>query len=192
MIYNKELKREIPVIFEKKELQEFCNIFTGKKDVKMTVENGEYPFFSCAPEPLKSNDYIFDGNAILVAGNGSYTGRVSYYKGRFDLYQRTYACILKNTDNDLVPFLYYFMKFFFEPQYKGGTHGSAIPYIILGDLANLGIPFNSAIIKNFNNVAKPILETYFKNNEENKCLIQIRDFLLPMLMNGQISIVTTE
>lgn len=188
MIYSKELKREIPVIFEQKELQDFCNIFTGKKDVKMTVENGKYPFFSCAPDPLKSNDYIFDGNAILVAGNGSYTGRVSYYKGKFDLYQRTYACTLKNTDKDLIPFLYYFMKFFFEPQYKGGTHGSAIPYIVLGDLANLGIPFNSVITNKFNNVAKPILKAYFKNSEENKRLIQIRDFLLPMLMNGQISI----
>ena len=189
MAYNKELKREIPIIFERKELQDFCNIFTGKKDVKMTVENGKYPFFSCAPDPLKSNDYIFDGNAILVAGNGSYTGRVSYYKGKFDLYQRTYACTLKNTDKDLIPFLYYFMKFFFEPQYKGGTHGSAIPYIVIGDLANLGIPYNSVITNKFNDIVKPILKAYFKNSEENKRLIQIRDFLLPMLMNGQISII---
>ena len=189
MTYNKELKREIPIIFERKELQDFCNIFTGKKDVKMTVENGKYPFFSCAPDPLKSNDYIFDGNVILVAGNGSYTGRVSYYKGKFDLYQRTYACTLKNTDKDLIPFLYYFMKFFFEPQYKGGTHGSAIPYIVIGDLTNLGIPYNSVITNKFNDIVKPILKAYFKNSEENKRLIQIRDFLLPMLMNGQISII---
>ena len=188
MIYNKELKREIPIIFERKELQDFCNIFTGKKDVKMAVENGEYPFFSCAPEPLKSNDYIFDGKAILVAGNGSYTGRVSYYKGKCDLYQRTYACTLKNTDNNLIPFLYYFMKFFFEPQYKGGTHGSAIPYIVLGDLANLGIPYNEEIINKFNDTVKPILDTYFKNCEENKQLILLRNFLLPMLMNGQVTI----
>ena len=189
MIYHKELKREIPTTFERKELRDFCNIFTGKKDVNMTVENGEYPFFSCAPEPLKSNDYIFDGEVILVAGNGSYTGRVSYYEGRFDLYQRTYACTLKNINNNILTFLYYYMKFFFEPQYKGGTHGSAIPYIVLGDLANLGIPYNEQIINKFNNIVKPILGTYFRNCEENKQLTEIKDSLLPMLMNGQISII---
>ena len=146
MVYNDILKREIPIDWKVKELQLFCNIFTGKKDVKMANNKGLYHFFSCAPEPLKSDEYICDAEAILVAGNGSYTGRVTYYNGKFDLYQRTYACTLKDNADKIMPFLYFYMKFFFEPHFKGGTHGSAIPYIVLGDLTNLGIPFDSNII----------------------------------------------
>lgn len=127
-------------------LGEICGIFTGKKDVNQTTQNGEYPFFSCAPNPYKSSEYIYDGNAIIVAGNGSFTGRVSFYKGKFDLYQRTYACtpIIEDLDFD---FLYYYMKTFFEPKFMGGTRGSSIPYIVRGDLANFVVELPSLILQ---------------------------------------------
>lgn len=106
-------------------LGELCNIFTGKKDVNQTISDGLYPFFSCAPTPYKSKDYLYDGEAIIVAGNGSFTGRVSSYIGKFDLYQRTYACvpIMENFD---FHYLYYYMKACFEPKFMGGTRGSSM------------------------------------------------------------------
>ena len=119
-------------------LGEVCKIFTGKKDVNQTIKDGLYPFFSCAPTPYRSNDFIYDGNVILVAGNGSFTGRVSYYSGKFDLYQRTYACVPIIEDIDFI-YLYFYMKALFEPQYMGGTRGSSIPYIVRGDLSNFEI-----------------------------------------------------
>lgn len=60
-------------------LGDFCNVFTGKKNTNQAIEKGLYPFFSCAPEPLASNDAIFNGKAIIIAGNGSYTGRTMFY-----------------------------------------------------------------------------------------------------------------
>ncbi len=119
-------------------LGEICKIFTGKKDVNQTIKDGLFPFFSCAPTPYRSNDFIYDGNVILVAGNGSFTGRVSYYSGKFDLYQRTYACVPIIEDIDFI-YLYFYMKALFEPQYMGGTRGSSIPYIVRGDLSNFEI-----------------------------------------------------
>ena len=93
MVWNEKLKREIPKEWCSHEIKDFMRIFTGKKDVSKAIP-GKYKFFSCAPEPITSNEYIYDGAAVLVSGNGSYTGRVSFYKGKFDLYQRTYACVL--------------------------------------------------------------------------------------------------
>ena len=122
---------------------EVCEIFTGKKDVNETSEDGEYAFFSCSPTMYKSNEYIYDGAAVLVAGNGSYTGRVSYFNGKFDLYQRTYACIIKaNVKSDFFSFVYSHMKFQFEPKYLGGSRGSSIPYIVRGDIADFPICIN--------------------------------------------------
>ena len=80
-------------------LDEFCSIFTGKKNANASVNGGKYKFFTCAPDALQIDSYIYDGNAIIVSGNGAYTGRTRFYCGKFDLYQRTYACTLLDNVN---------------------------------------------------------------------------------------------
>lgn len=121
-------------------LGDICSIFTGKKDVNQTDESGKYTFFSCSPKTFRSNDYLFDGEAIIVAGNGSYTGRIAFFDGKFDLYQRTYACTLRELPTSVnLKYIYYYMKVGFEPKFMGGTRGSSIPYIVRGDLANFSI-----------------------------------------------------
>lgn len=122
-------------------LGDICNIFTGKKDVNQTVFKGPYCFFSCSPKTFYSNEYLYDGEAIIVAGNGSFTGRTSFYNGKFDLYQRTYACTKKErVENISLKFVYYAMKWGFEPHFMGGTRGSSIPYIVRGDLESFEVP----------------------------------------------------
>ena len=70
---------------------------TGKLDSNAMVENGRYPFFTCAKESYKIDSYAFDCEALLLAGNnaaGIYD--VKYYKGKFNAYQRTYVLRLMN------------------------------------------------------------------------------------------------
>ena len=185
--YNKTLNRNIPVDWEVKTLGDLCSIFTGKKDVSKRIP-GDYAFFSCAPEKLSSNEYLYDGQAILVSGNGSYTGRVSYYDGKFDLYQRTYACVLKNTSASVMPYLYFTMKYLFEPAYSGGTHGSAIPYIVMNDLTNYSICWNSPAIESFVQRVSPMFKKRLINLKQIEALITQRNTLLPLLMTGQVTI----
>lgn len=52
-------------------LSEICSFTTGKLNSNAAVENGKYPFFTCSPETLKINDYAFDQEAILLAGNNA-------------------------------------------------------------------------------------------------------------------------
>ena len=161
-------------------------IFTGKKDVSKAIP-GEYKFFSCAPEPITSNEYLYDGYAILVSGNGSYTGRVSFYKGKFDLYQRTYACVLDENSHD-ISFYYYTLKYLFQPIYSGGRHGSSIPYIVLGDLADFNFAYNVKVKELFINTVKSMFDEQLSKQREIEELIKQRDKLLPLLMNGQVSV----
>ena len=75
---------------------EVFNTTTGKLDSNAMVENGEYPFFTCAKEVFRIDKYAFDQEALLLAGNnaaGKYD--VKYYKGKFNAYQRTYVLGLK-------------------------------------------------------------------------------------------------
>ena len=72
----------------------FCT--TGKLDANAAAIDGRYPFFTCAKEIFYINDYAFDQEALLLAGNnaaGKYD--VKYYNGKFNAYQRTYVLSLR-------------------------------------------------------------------------------------------------
>ena len=186
MVWNEMLKREIPQGWNDCKIKDFMRIFTGKKDVSKAVP-GNYKFFSCAPEPISSNEYIYDGYAVLVSGNGSYTGRVGFYKGKFDLYQRTYACVLDEDEHN-ISFFYYTLRYLFQPIYSGGKHGSSIPYIVLGDLADFRFAFNETICTKFVDAAKPMFDEQLLRQKEIESLTKQRDELLPLLMNGQATV----
>ena len=188
-VYCETLKREIPSGFMVCCVDDFCNIFTGKKDVNQSFDSGKYRFYSCAPSYKYSDDKLYEGPAILISGNGSYTGRTIYVDTAFDLYQRTYACTNKdNTDRDMLIYLYYSLLRFLVPQISGGTHGSAIPYIVRDDIAKLPILYNNEAVSLFIKRVKPMLADITRIEEENITLTKLRNNLLPLLMSGQATI----
>ena len=170
-------------------LDEYCSIFTGKKNANSSIDGGKYKFFTCAPDSLQIDSYIFDGNAIIVSGNGAYTGRTRFYSGKFDLYQRTYACTLyDNINPDFIFPLYWFVKLELSKKIKGGTRGSAIPYIVMNDLAKFMFIYNDKLFKIYIPTFKSITETIQANELENERLSLLRDTLLPKLMSGEIDV----
>ena len=160
---------------------EFCEIFTGKKDVNQSLSNGKYPFFSCAPEPFYSNEYIGKGPAVLIAGNGSYTGRVGYYDSRFDLYQRTYAIEIKKDSSIPISFIYWLLKSQFEPQYLGGSRGTSIPYIVRGDISDFSFYYNFNNIDEFEDIGANVLKSKLQIEKENRLLNELLSLLLSKL-----------
>jgi len=119
-------------------LGSITNIQTGKKDVNEGHENGEYPFFSCAQIPLKSNDYSYDCESLLLPGNGANVGQVTYYNGKFEAYQRTY--ILNNFFFGTINYIQCSIQARFLKSLEGKQYGSAINYIKLGSLTDFLIP----------------------------------------------------
>ena len=170
-------------------LDQWCHIFTGKKNANQFDEDGQYMFFTCGEKPLRINSYIYDGPAIIISGNGSYTGRTLFYNGRFDLYQRTYACTLKDAiPSEYIFGLYAILKIELHSKIAGGTHGSSIPYIVMNDLAKFEFPFNHTEFADFSEKAKTLLTAIQHNQRQNETLSQIRDALLPKLMSSEIDV----
>ena len=170
-------------------LDEYCSIFTGKKNANASVDGGQYKFFTCAPDALQIDSYIYDGNAIIVSGNGAYTGRTRFYSGRFDLYQRTYACtLLDNINPDYIFPLYWFVKLELSKKIMGGTRESAIPYIVMNDLAKFEFIYNNETFAQYMPIFKTLTETIQANEFENETLANIRDSLLPQLMSGKLDV----
>lgn len=184
-LYIEKIKNNNDINFEEKNLDEFCNIFTGKKNANASEENGQYKFFTCAPEPLSINSYIYDGPAVIVAGNGAYTGRTNFYNGKFDLYQRTYGI---TTNNDYIYLFYAMIYTDLQNDIMGGTHGSAIPYIVMNDIAKFKVKYNKELFDELSQKIKVLLLKIKSNEAQNETLEQLRDTLLPKLMNGDIDL----
>ena len=183
------VEQDILNIETKISLDEFCNVFTGRKNANEFEKNGVNKFFTCGPEALTINSFIYNGPAIIVSGNGAYTGRTRFYNGKFDLYQRTYACTIKeNIKSDYINILYPILKLQLEKKLMGGTHGSAIPYIVMNDIAKFQVPFNEAIFNKIAPMCKAMIDKIQANEAENEKLSALRDTLLPKLMSGEIDV----
>ena len=116
-------------------LGEIATYRTGKLNSNASTENGKYPFFTCSPITAKIDNYAFDEEALLLAGNNA-NGIFSlkYYKGKFNAYQRTY---LINTKEDY-KFLFYCLKL----QLANLVHisqGTATKFLTLPILNNIDI-----------------------------------------------------
>ena len=170
-------------------LDEFCNVFTGRKNANEFEAGGVNKFFTCGPEALTINSFIYDGPAVIISGNGAYTGRTRFYNGKFDLYQRTYACTLKEQINgNYIYLLYPLLKMVLEKKLMGGTHGSAIPYIVMNDIAKFEVPFEKEVFDRISPACKTLVDKIQFNEQENEKLAAIRDALLPKLMKGEIDV----
>lgn len=102
--------------WEMKKLGELCEISTGKSNTEDAVENGQYAFFDRSKLVKKSSKYLFDCDAIIVAGEGQ-TFLPKFYSGKFDLHQRAYAIFNfdKNVSAQFVyKYLIHFHKYFEE------------------------------------------------------------------------------
>lgn len=90
-------------------LTSICNIETGKLDSSAAKERGKYPFFTCAPEPLKISSWAFNEDAILLAGNNAQGNfHCQRYNGKFNAYQRTYIITVKEGYD--INYVYYNLK----------------------------------------------------------------------------------
>ncbi len=186
---NTKIADGIPEGWKKEKISDWCRVFTGKKNANQNVEKGVYPFFTCAPDPLLSNDSLYEGKAVIISGNGSYTGRTQFYDGHFDLYQRTYACVKqKAVGYEYMPFIYYSMKVLFEPIKMGGTKGAAIPYIVMNDITDTEFLYNEEICKKYSGFAEITLDKIGALKKQIQLLQLARDKLLPKLMNGEIEV----
>lgn len=112
-------------------------IQTGKKDANYGSDEGKYPFFTCAAEPIRCHGYSFDCRAILLAGNGD-INNISRYNGKFEAYQRTY--VVKIAEPLCFDYIFYWFKYRWFDFNKGKMFGTAIPYIRLGNLQKFPTP----------------------------------------------------
>lgn len=183
MVFNKELKREIPDGWNAVRVENLTPVVTGKEDANFATEDGEFHFFTCAEETSRCDKPAFNGHAVLLAGNGSL--KVKYYSGRFNAYQRTYVLIPLDAKM-WVPI--YFAVSDRIKALTSGSRGSIVKFITKGDVADILLPLPTESNKLDFSLLQSIFESILLRQNENQELATLRDWLLPMLMNGQVKV----
>lgn len=160
--------------------QNLATVVTGKKDANFSVPNGKYKFFTCSNTPLSCDEYVFDSSSILIAGNGDFN--VKHYSGKFNAYQRTYVL----TPDKKYFGLLYLASLYRINSFKSRSSGSIVKFITKSDVENIPvfIPNGRFYLQELNK----LIYLQEQNKLENELLVNLRDWLLPMLMNGQATI----
>ena len=118
-------------------LGDICQITTGKLDANAQVDNGIYPFFTCAEQPFKIDNFAFDTEALLISGNGANLGYINYYKGKVNAYQRTYVLYLFSEN---IQYIKWALKVLLPKRIAIEKSSSNTPYIVLSTLTDLRLP----------------------------------------------------
>lgn len=125
-----------------------CRITTGKLDANQAVKGGHYPFFTCAEYPDTIDNFAFDDDVVLIAGNNAQGNfHVSRFNGKFNAYQRTY--VLSAKDGFDIDYIYYALKLELK-RLRERSQGSqtkflTMPIIIGIHLRNLSLEEQSVI-----------------------------------------------
>jgi len=107
---------------------------TGKLDANAMVENGQYRFYTCAKNYYQIDHYAFEGEALLVAGNGAHLGYIHHYIGKFNAYQRTY--VLQDFKANVV-FLRCLLDRYLPARIQFEKKDGNTPYIVLSTLTEM-------------------------------------------------------
>jgi type I restriction enzyme, S subunit len=125
--------------WEFKTLGEVCNITTGKLNANSAVEDGEYPFFTCSREVFSIDNFAFDCEAILLAGNNAVGDfNVKHYSGKFNAYQRTYVITITTKEMLLYRYLYLQVENALK-EFKSKSVGSGTKFLKLDMIKGLNI-----------------------------------------------------
>ena len=121
-------------------LGDIAKFTTGKLNSNAAQNNGRYPFFTCAPEALRIDEYAFDTEAIILAGNNAEGNfHIQHFKGKFNAYQRTYVIESLDENKVYTKYLYYALKTCLL-HFKQISQGSATKFLTAKILNSFKLP----------------------------------------------------
>lgn len=186
MVWIEELKREIPKGWSVQTLGRYAEIKKGdlitakdalSGDIKVVAAGVDFSYMHSTPNRER--------NTITISGSGANAGHINFWR------EPIFAsdCITVRGSSDAHTFLILHFLRFVQKFILSQATGSAQPHVYPSDIKvlNYTIPENSLINK-FGNLNTPINNRIANNLIENQFLMSLRDWLLPMLMNGQVRV----
>lgn len=148
-----------------------------------------YPYYGATSVMDFVEEYIFDGKYLLLGEDGTVIDNkgfpiLQYVWGKF--WVNNHAHIMTGKNGFTVESLYLFFK---QTNVKEIVTGAVQPKINQSNLKALKVRIPTHIVMNeFNQITAPLFSLFRRNTEENFRLAELRDTLLPKLMNGEIDV----
>ena len=212
MVYNAELDRDIPAGWEVGKLGNLIlqmtnglnprtnfKLNTGGDILYLTVKNllghGNIDFSNCdkideaAREKVNARSQLQIGD-ILFASIAP-LGRcylIEQTPLKWNINESVFS-IRPNTLHTTSEFLYMFLTSEdFIKRCEGASAGSIFKGIRVATMLDMDILIPPlTLINQFTNIIKKPFQMFSKSQKESQILMSLRDFLLPMLMNGQVT-----
>lgn len=206
MVYNQALKREIPEGWGVETLRDFeSKIITGKTPSRANSDNfgGEIPFITIGDirrntfiystsesltdlgASVQQNKYLPEGSlcvsCIATVGEIGFTTEWSHTN------QQINSIVFEDKTHRY--YLYFALKNYFENAKASAKTGNTFANMNKEDFSGIRIILPSKEIKNyFHEISEPYFAQIKCLQGQNQELTQLRDWLLPMLMNGQVKV----
>lgn len=186
MVYNPTLKREIPEGWSDGTLGEIAELYQPKTiSEKEMIEDGQYLVYGANGIVGRYDEYNHDQSVVAVTCRGNSCGEINV--------TRPFSWITGNamvvkTDSHFLPptYIYNLLR---SAGLENVITGSAQPQITRTNLAPMRIirPAEK-VLTGYAEFVKSNFEKRMAILDENEKLEKLRDWLLPMLMNGQVTV----
>lgn len=206
MVYNPKLKREIPEGWGVETLRDFeSKIITGKTPSRANSDNfgGEIPFITIGD--IRGNTFIYSTSESLTDLGASVqqnkylpegslcvsciatVGEIGFTTEWSHTNQQINSIVFEDDTNRY--YLYFALKNYFENANASAKTGNTFANMNKEDFSGIRIILPSKRIKNnFHEIIEPYFAQIKCLQGQNQELTQLRDWLLPMLMNGQVKV----
>ena len=187
MVFDETLKREIPKGWEVKSLGDWAEIRKGTLITEKTANtNGDIKVISAGVDFSYYHDVANrPKNTITISASGANAGFVNFWR------EPIFACDCTTITNSVIGRTLYILNFLKIVQdfiYQQ-ARGSAQPHVYPKDIEGLKIIVPpDLLLKRFSEFVENWNLKIANNEKQNHHLTQLRDFLLSMLMNGQVSV----
>jgi type I restriction enzyme S subunit len=186
MVWNEELKREVPEGWEVVTIDEYAEVKKGElitaKDakqgsIKVIAAGINFSYLHSTPNRKK--------NTITISGSGANAGFINFW--REPIFASDCITVRGKSDAETLILLQYLH--FIQPHILNQATGSAQPHVYPSDIKvlNYVVP-PASLIENYGRAGIPMNEKIGTNLIQNQKLTEMRDWLLPMLMNGQVRV----
>lgn len=186
MVWNEDLCREIPEGWEIKKIDDYADVKKGDLITAKNSKEGKIKVIAAGIDYSYTHSHSNRAkNTITISGSGANAGYINFWR------EPIFAsdCITVRGNNDTITLMILYYLRLIQEYILSQATGSAQPHVYPSDIKVLDyiVPSNN-LIEQFGQIIIPINNKIANNLKENQELTSLRDWLLPMLMNGQVKV----
>jgi len=195
--YNEELGKEIPKGWEVEKFGDVAEFHDHKRvplsEIERQKRRGIYPYHGANGVIGYIDDYIFDGEYLLVAEDGTVVDENGFAVSRLvegKFWANNHVHVIQGKNNVPTEFLYLVLKYTPIAPYITGAVQLKLNQKNFTKMPVLLPP--QPILQHFHFLVEPLFQKIILNQKQIMVLRKIRDALLPKLVFGKLRVEVIE